>query len=564
MKAAIYCRVSTEDQADAKTIQNQVNFAQDYCRLHEIDIYDFYLDDGVTGSIALEMRPQGRRLLGDAQQGKFDAVLVYRLDRMARSTRHLLNAYHLLKEFDVAFRSMTEPFDTTTGIGTFVMTLLASIAALERDTIAERTALGRDRAAKDGKWLGGKPPYGYRVNDEGHLEIEPHEAEVVRLIYEMYAQGPKGVTPISDYLNATKVPPAVQARGINVQTLGRWHGGSVLAILRNPTYRGTHLYQKESKAGKKAIARSVPAIVSEELWAAAEEMRKRNLIEATRNARRSYLLRSLIKCGTCGGNFVGCRHMAFGKEYVYYVCTGNSHRRMGGRGMPKCHVPSIRAEAIEHLVWEDVKRFAENPNPVIAELQDKIRKRTEHEFPAESRLKEIERALDEKQRERERVIGLFRQSLISETEVGHELSALSREMEVLVSEKDTLTSRRTNEAALRARAGSVRTTLERLRVLVQEPSEATRRELVQSLVEGIEVVPVMRGTKRMPQITIRYCFDLGTPSEPPREAAVRTPVEQTDLSICNRRGSPFWPRSIGTGRRNSRLSGTSCEATSFS
>jgi hypothetical protein len=98
--------------------------------------------------------------------------------------------------------------------------------------------------------------------------------------------------------------------------------------------------------------------------------------------------------------------------------------------------------------------------------------------------------------------------------------------------------RRTNEAALRARAGSVRTTLERLRVMVQEPSEATRRELVESLVEGIEVVPVTRGTKRVPQITIRYCFDLGTPSEPPREAAVRTPVEQTDLSICNRRGSP--------------------------
>ncbi|MCL6478800.1 MAG: recombinase family protein [Peptococcaceae bacterium] len=76
MKVAVYCRVSTDDQADARTIENQVDFARGYCRLHGLDIYDFYLDEGVSGAIPVENRPEGLRLLADARRGCFGAVYV--------------------------------------------------------------------------------------------------------------------------------------------------------------------------------------------------------------------------------------------------------------------------------------------------------------------------------------------------------------------------------------------------------------------------------------------------------------------------------------------------------
>lgn len=142
-----------------------MDFAKRYCELHEIEIHDFYLDDGVTGTITLEQRPEGARLrlLKDAKAGKFDVVLVYRIDRLVRNTMHFLNAFDRLNKIGVTLRSMTEPFDTATPAGRFTMTMFASIATLERDTILELTSLGKDRAARNGKWTGGNRPMGIRL-----------------------------------------------------------------------------------------------------------------------------------------------------------------------------------------------------------------------------------------------------------------------------------------------------------------------------------------------------------------------------------------------------------------
>lgn len=84
MKAAIYCRVSTEEQAQAGTIDAQVQFARRYCDLNQVQIVEWYLDDGVTGTIPISDRPSGKRLMGDAKAGRFETVLVYRVDRFGR------------------------------------------------------------------------------------------------------------------------------------------------------------------------------------------------------------------------------------------------------------------------------------------------------------------------------------------------------------------------------------------------------------------------------------------------------------------------------------------------
>src|SRR3954463_1245266 len=128
---------------------------------------------------SLWTRPDGQRLLLDAEAGRFGAVLVYRIDRLGRSLRSLLDAHDALSSHDVAIRSATEPFDTTSPIGSFLFQLLASLAELEKSTISERTSLGRDRVTARGKWTGGPIPFGYDLDDKGHLIASQRRIETL-------------------------------------------------------------------------------------------------------------------------------------------------------------------------------------------------------------------------------------------------------------------------------------------------------------------------------------------------------------------------------------------------
>src|SRR4051812_31423572 len=112
-RVACYARVSTEDQAERQTVRAQTDFLRRYCELHELTVADLYIDDGISGTLKLEDRPEGRRLLDDAEAGAFSIVLVYKLDRLGRSLKALIGAHDSLEVAGVAIRSGTEPFDTT-------------------------------------------------------------------------------------------------------------------------------------------------------------------------------------------------------------------------------------------------------------------------------------------------------------------------------------------------------------------------------------------------------------------------------------------------------------------
>ncbi len=110
-RVALYLRVSSEEQRDRETIEIQDEFLEQYCNLYELEVAEIYKDDGISGTIPLHERPEGRRLLEDAKAGKFGAVLVYRLDRLGRSLLVIVDAYDRLQEAGVALRSATEPIE---------------------------------------------------------------------------------------------------------------------------------------------------------------------------------------------------------------------------------------------------------------------------------------------------------------------------------------------------------------------------------------------------------------------------------------------------------------------
>lgn len=147
-KVALYCRVSTNHQStDAQRADLEA-----YCSRQDWRIVKTYDDSGVSG--ATDDRPALRQMLADAKRGRFQVAVVFKIDRLARSTVDLLKILMELKQSGVDFVSTTQAIDTTTSYGKMVLTFLGAIAEFERETIVERVRSGLDRAKANGVKLG--------------------------------------------------------------------------------------------------------------------------------------------------------------------------------------------------------------------------------------------------------------------------------------------------------------------------------------------------------------------------------------------------------------------------
>ena len=522
MRAAVYARVSSEEQAERGTIENQIEFATKYCDLHQIDIVEWYKDDGITGIIPLEERPEGKRLLEDAQNKKFDLVLVYRLDRLGRSARIILNAVHELEQYGVKIKSMTEPFDTGDANGRFLLTVLAGVADLERETILERMQHGANRAARAGKWLGGIVPYGYRVNEEGYLEInedllpglDMSEADVVRLIYYLIAEQGYSTIKVADYLNALGVPTAYVKDGRQVtrgkrkvNTSGIWRPGRIRNMVVNTTYKGIHYYGKRTTKNRELIPREVPAIVSEEVWEKAQQKLRENQIEAMKNAKRQYLLRGLIKCSLCGLTYQGQSYKGpGGKLKAYYVCGGKTAYRGPFQG--KCPSKNVPAEWIENHVWEECVRFIENPGETINELANTIETKKTQRKELEHEKQIILETLKEKELERQNILDLYRKKIITADDIEKQFQKIKDEMVALEKRVKEIEKQIVSEETLLSSFNTAEELLANLRAkLKNNPPFEVRREIVRTLVKEI-IVDTKFDEKNRPYaiIKVKYNF----------------------------------------------------------
>jgi len=147
-KTALYCRVSTNDQKTDMQLTDLRKFSSD----RNLSIYNEYVDNGISGSI--KKRPALDRLMSDAKKKKFDVILVWRFDRFARSSRHLVEALHTFRHLDIQFISYNENIDTGSPLGEAMFTIISAMAQLERDIIRERVKAGLKNARNKGKTLG--------------------------------------------------------------------------------------------------------------------------------------------------------------------------------------------------------------------------------------------------------------------------------------------------------------------------------------------------------------------------------------------------------------------------
>jgi DNA invertase Pin-like site-specific DNA recombinase len=164
MKTALYARVSTTQGQSPKM---QLRELHDYCKRRGWKISGEYVDEGVSGAKA--SRPKLDRMMADAHKRRFDAVVVWKFDRFARSVSHLLRALETFNSLGIAFVSLSESIDTSTPAGKMVFTVLGAVAELERSLIGERVKAGLRNAKANGTRLGRKPKRTFSPSDVRQL-----------------------------------------------------------------------------------------------------------------------------------------------------------------------------------------------------------------------------------------------------------------------------------------------------------------------------------------------------------------------------------------------------------
>lgn len=370
MIAAAYIRVSTDEQAEQGiSIPAQKSRLLAYCKSQGWEVFDFYIDDGYSGK-NLD-RPAIQRLIQDVEAKKVNNVLVLKLDRISRRQKDVL--YLLEDVFDpneVGFKSVTESFDTTTPFGKAALGMMAVFAQLERETIVERVRMAKKESAKQGRFMGGPPPYGYRYNAGIKcLEIDEVQAQTVRWIYDHYLEREHGYQYTGEEL---------ERRGVPGPTNDRWNKVMVHKILTNPVYAGFVKHMGTLYPGKHE------PIIELEKWQEVQVLiNNRGAIRAATTVHNA-LLSGLIWCGECGARmrvkntWQNYPHTDPKKVIRYYVCYSQdgSARRMVRSLDCKCgykHADLIENKVIEKLYQCSIEQDILNQavDEALANIPDK-------------------------------------------------------------------------------------------------------------------------------------------------------------------------------------------------
>ncbi len=409
IRVALYLRVSTGEQISGYGLEVQKEKllafvqSQDYF-LEEKHIYS---EEGYSGTLPIDSRPQLKQLFTDAQNKEFDVVLVYRLDRFFRKTRLLLEAIDILGSHNVGFRSTTEAFDTTNSSGKFMTTLLGAVAEMERETIRERTSNGKLCAAKAGKWVTGIPPYGYRVDKETRkLLLVPEEAKIVKKLFNSLIDERLSLNELERRMNQMKIPSPYFTKVKKRTTNNYWYKRTLGRILTNETYTGIFYYRKykrpfnnltsitdKDKLRKREdwVQIEAPVIISPETFELAKQQLMRNREFSKRNQKREYLYSKLIYCGKCNhkmfSGYQPPRKHFEGSGTKYYHGVFRKDNAVGTT--QRCQTCSQYSEPRLEPVWECLKEILKNPQNMFRPLKQYIYK-TENPQLTKTRIKEID------------------------------------------------------------------------------------------------------------------------------------------------------------------------------
>ena len=337
-KVAAYARVSMETERLHHSLSSQVSYYSELIQKNpEWEYVGVYADEGITGTIA-KKRDEFQRLIADCEAGKIDIVLTKSISRFARNTVDLLKTVRHLKELGISVRFEKENIDSLSGDGEVMLTLLASFAQSESESISNNVKWGTRKRMEQGIPNGHFRVYGYRWEGD-QLVIVPEEAAIVKRIYQNFLDGKSRLETEREFA----------AEGITTREGCRWVDSNIKVVLSNITYTGNMLLQKEyiadpiSKKRKKNrgelpqyfIEDTHEAIIDMETFQyVQDEMARRRELGALANKSLNICcFTGKIKCPYCGYSYMHNRRTKNGHFQEYWNC-GSKKKKKVGEGCP--------------------------------------------------------------------------------------------------------------------------------------------------------------------------------------------------------------------------------------
>src|SRR5690625_3841332 len=431
-RVAIYARVSTVEQAEeGYSIDEQVKLLRKWCDQHGHIIHQEYVDRGISGK-NIKGRPAIQQLLYDATQGKFDIVLVWKMNRLSRKSVDLLTIVDQLQRRNIAFRSYTEQYETETPSGVLQFQMMAAIAEFERANIAENVKMGMIARAKEGLWNGGqvlgyntvKEPSTNRKGEVSKLYINDEEAIIIRKIFDMYVNG-HGYKAISNHLNK---------QGFRTKKNNPFSITAIKTIISNPVYAGYIRYNVRRDWSEKRRNNINPdpiivlgqheAIISVEVWEQAKANMKRRSGRPNRIHDGEFPLTGLLRCPVCQAGMVIGRTTNRLKDgtkriLVYYVCGAWKNK-----GTAVCRSNGIRTDYADKYVLEKLTNLATN-DILIKQVVDHINEKNRNSLePLQQEFETMKNSLEQLQRQKSKYLQLYTEDLISKLDLTNQLTEI--------------------------------------------------------------------------------------------------------------------------------------------
>ena len=347
---AVYVRVSTEEQAtEGYSIRGQTEKLKSYALLKEWDIFDVYADEGISGKNIVD-RPEINRLIEDIKNNHVKNVLVFKVDRLTRSTKNLLELVDLFEDYNCAFNSLTESIDTDTPSGRMFLKIIGIFAEFERENIGERSKVGKERKAREGYTIAcGTISYGYnRENGQKIQTVHEGEAVIVKEIFSMFIDKNYSLNQIARTLNDRGVPTK---KGTNV-----WSSASTRAVLMNPNYIGKVRFAIGNESKYFEADGHHERIISDEVF----ELAQRKIHNTPRKSRtktpreESYFCGVLV-CSRCDAMFTTHNYRANDSTKPY--TTSYRCRTKKSCSSDKCDSPNITHSKVEAAFCEYIQNI---------------------------------------------------------------------------------------------------------------------------------------------------------------------------------------------------------------
>ncbi len=528
-QVAIYARVSSEQQSEAKTIESQLSELR-----AQVKAFGFvlapeheFVDNGYSGSTLI--RPALEQLRDVVAAGGIDRLYVHCPDRLARNYAHQVL---LLEEF---LRAGVEVNFLNREVGQtpedqLLLQVQGMIAEYERAKILERSRRGKRHAAQGGKVsvLSGAP-YGYHyvskhdADGEARFDVVLEEARVVRQVFSWVGQDRCSIGEVRRRLNAAKEKTRT---GKTV-----WDRATVWDMLKNPAYKGAAAFGKTSveplrprlraqrgrpMQPKRAVSTQdvprekwmsipVPALIDEALFEAVQEQLQENQQRARIGQRGArYLLQGLLVCACCGYAYYGkpispSARKGNPRSYAYYRCIGSDAYRFGGVRL--CWNKQLRTDLVDEAVWNEVCKLLEDPTRLEQEYHQRLLVKENS-----TELTGLETSLGRLRQGIARLIDSYAEGMIDKAEFEPRITRMRERIKQLENHVQQIQDEAGLEHELRLILGRLETFASKVKEGLTEADWLTRRELIRTLVKRVEV--------NQEQVNVIFRIGPTTPSTP--------------------------------------------------